>query len=145
MEEEIDPVARAFAHEVPEIADGRVKIKAVARIPGVRSKVAVACDDANLDYIGACVGPRGHRIKNIVDSLNGERIDLVKWSDSPEVLIANALQPASIEIVVLFPAERLAKVVVKPDEALIVLGRRGEEHLQLASRLSGWAIEVEML
>jgi N utilization substance protein A len=97
-----------------------------------------------VDCIAACVGVRGHRIKNIVDELAGERIDLIRWIDSPEQLIANALQPAAIERVILHPAEKRAVVVVKPDQVSLVLGRGGENR-QLASVLSGWQIEVQEL
>jgi N utilization substance protein A len=144
MADDIGPVVRLFAQEVPEIGTGSVEIRAVARKPGSRSKLALRSQDPKVDCIGACVGVRGHRIKNIVDALGGERIDLVRWDDSPEQLIANALQPAALERVILHPAEHRAVVVVKPDQVSLVLGRRGENR-QLASELSGWQIEVEEL
>jgi N utilization substance protein A len=95
-----------------------------------------------VDCIGACVGVRGFHIKNIVDELGSERIDLLRWDDSPERLITNALQPAVIERVILHPGERQAVVVVKHDQVSLVLGRQGENR-RLASELSGWQIEVE--
>ena len=139
-----DLIARLFAREVPEIGTETVEIKAIARKPGYRSKLAVQSRDPAVDCIAACVGIRGFRIKNIVDALGGERIDLIRWQDAPEQLIANALQPAAIERVVLHPAEHRAVVVVQPDQVSLVLGRRGENR-QLASELSGWQIDVEEL
>jgi N utilization substance protein A len=138
------PLAQLFAREVPEIASGTIEIKAIARKPGYRSKLALHSQDPRVDCIAACVGVRGHRVKNIVDELAGERIDLIRWIDSPEQLITNALQPAAIERVILHPAEKRAVVVVKPEQVSLVLGRRGENR-QLASELSGWQIEVEEL
>jgi N utilization substance protein A len=129
---------------VPEIAAGRIEIKAIARKPGYRSKLALYSTDPRVDCIAACVGIRGFRIKNIVDAIGGERIDLIRWNDSPEVLIPNALQPAAIERVILHSADHRAVVVVKPDQVSLVLGRRGENR-QLASELSGWQIQVEEL
>ena len=129
---------------MPEIASGSIEIKAIARKSGYRSKVAVQSQDPTLDCIDACVGVRGNRIKNIVDALGGERIDLVRWSDSPEQLIANALQPADVDRIVLDPIEHRASVFVKPDQVSLVLGRRGETR-RLASELSGWQIDVEEL
>jgi N utilization substance protein A len=144
MSEDIDHVARLFAEEVPEIASGAVEIKAIARKPGYRSKLALFSRDPRTDCVGVCVGVRGYRIKNVVDRLGGERIDLFRWDDSPEQLIARALQPAAIERVVLHPAEHRAVVVVKPDQVSLVLGRGGLNR-QLDSDLSGWQIEVEEL
>jgi N utilization substance protein A len=142
MADDIDHVARLFAEEVPEIAAGTVEIKAIARKPGHRSKLALFSRDPRVDCIGVCVGVRGHRIKNVVVQLDGERVDLFRWDDSPEELITRALQPAAIERVVLHPAEHRAVVVVKPDQVSLVLGRRGENR-KLASDLSGWQIDVE--
>ena len=144
MADDIEDVARLFAEEVPEIAAGSVEIKAIARRPGYRSKVALFSHDPRVDCVGVTVGVRGCRIKNVVGRLGGERIDLMRWDDSPEQLIIRALQPAAIETVVLHPAEHRAVVVVKPDQVSLVLGRRGENR-QLASELSGWQIDVEEL
>jgi N utilization substance protein A len=144
MADDISTVARLFEQEVPEIRSGSIEIKACARKPGYRCKLALRSQDPRVDCVGACVGVRGHRIKNIVDALGGERIDLIRWDDSPERLIANALQPAIIEGVVLHPSEHRAVVVVKSDQVSLVLGRRGENR-QLASDLTGWQIEVEEL
>jgi N utilization substance protein A len=144
MTDDTDHVARLFAEAVPEIAAGSVEIKAIARKPGYRSKLALFSRDPRVDCVGVCVGVRGCRIKNVVDALGAERIDLIRWHDSPEQLITNALQPAAIERVILHPAEHRAVVVVKPDQVSLVLGRRGENR-QLASELSGWQIDVEEL
>jgi N utilization substance protein A len=137
-------IAHLFAQEVPEIAAGTIEIKALARKPGYRSKLALQSQKASVDCVATCVGLRGTRIKKIVNGLGGERIDLIRWDDSPERLIANALQPAAIERVILHPAGHRAVVVVKPDQVSLVRGRRGENQ-QLASELSGWQIEVEEL
>ncbi|HJT78683.1 MAG TPA: hypothetical protein VJ739_15880 [Gemmataceae bacterium] len=142
MSDDTAPVVRLFAREIPEIAAGTVEIKAIARKPGYRSKLAVYSQDPRVDCVGACVGVRGFRIKNIVDELGGERIDIVRWNDSAEQLIINALQPAIIERVILRPAEHRAVVVVQPDQVSLVHGRGGLNR-QLASELSGWPIEVE--
>ena len=144
MPDETDSVARLFAREIPEIATGTVEIKAIARKPGYRSKLALHSEDPRVDCVGVCVGVRGFHIKNIIDELGGERIDLIRWTDSAEQLIANALQPAAIERVILHPAEHRAVVVVEADQISLVLGRRGENR-QLASELSGWKIEVQEL
>jgi N utilization substance protein A len=135
-------IARLFAEAVPEISAGRIEIKAIARKAGYRTKLALQSLDASVDCIAACVGLRGARIKQIVDALGRERIDLIRWHDSPEQLVANALQPAVIEKVVLHPAQHRAVVVVKADQASLVQGRRGENR-ELASLLSGWQIDVE--
>ncbi len=143
-EGDVSAVVRLFAQEVPEIAAGTVEIKASARKPGYRCKLALHSPDPHVDCIGACVGIRGFRIKNIVDALGGERIDLVRWAESPEQLIVNALQPARIERVLLHPPAHRAVVVVRPDQVALVLGRGGLNR-QLASELTGWQIEIEEL
>jgi transcription termination/antitermination protein NusA len=144
MSNDTGALLRLFQEEVPEIAAGTIEIKAIARKPGYRCKLALHSRDPRVDCIGKCVGIRGFRIKNIVDALDGERIDLLRWQDSPEELIANALQPAKIERVILHPAEHRAVVVVQADQVSLVQGRRGENQ-QLASELSGWRIDVEEL
>ncbi len=135
-------IARLFAQAVPEIAAGIIEIKAIVRKSGYRSKLALHSQDPQVDSIGACVGFRAGRIKKIVEALGGERIDLIRWHDSPERLIAYALQPAAIEGVILHPAQHRAVVTVKADQASLVRGRRGENR-ELASRLCGWQIEIE--
>jgi transcription termination/antitermination protein NusA len=125
MADDIDHVARLLADEVPEIAAGTVEIKAIARLLGYRSKLALFSRDPRVDCVGVCVGVRGQRIKNVIEQLGGERIDMFRWHDDPEELIARALQPAAIERVVLHPAEHRAVVVVKSDQVSMVLGRYG--------------------
>ncbi len=134
-------VQRLFEQEIPEIADGVIEIRAMAREPGYRSKVAVSSSDPRVDCVGACVGVRGNRIKNIVDELAGERIDIVRWDDNLEVLIPNALQPADVEQVILCKMLGRAIVLVREDQLSLAIGRRGQ-NVRLASKLSGWDIEI---
>jgi N utilization substance protein A len=137
-----DFVRRLFEQEIPEIEDHTIEIKAVAREAGHRTKVAVSSIDMKVDCVGACVGVRGSRIKNIVDELGGsERIDIVRWNDSLQVLIPNALQPADIEEVFLYPRLGRAIVLVKEDQLSLAIGRRGQ-NVRLASKLVGWDIEI---
>ena len=134
-------VQRLFEQEIPEIADGVIEVRAMAREPGYRSKVAVSSSDQRVDCVGACVGVRGNRIKNIVDELGGERIDIVRWSDDLQVLIPNALQPAEVEEVILCQMLGRAIVLVREDQLSLAIGRRGQ-NVRLASKLSGWDIEI---
>ncbi len=113
----------------------------MAREPGYRSKVAVSSSDQRVDCVGACVGVRGNRIKNIVDELAGERIDIVRWNDDPEVLIPNALQPAEVDQVLLCDMIGRAIVLVREDQLSLAIGRRGQ-NVRLASKLCGWDIEI---
>lgn len=133
---------RLLEMEVPEIFSGTVEIKAVAREPGSRSKVAVAALQAGVDPVGSCVGMRGVRIQNIVNELNGEKIDVVAWSSNPEVFIANALSPAKVVSVHLNEADKVARVVV-PDKALsLAIGKEGQ-NARLAAKLTGWRIDIK--
>src|SRR5215468_2755271 len=136
-----DFVRQLFENEIPEIADRTIEIKAVAREAGYRTKVAVSSIDLKVDCVGACVGVRGSRIKNVVDELGGERIDIVPWNDSLQVLIPNALQPAAIEEVFLYPRLGRAIVLVQEDQLSLAIGRRGQ-NVRLASKLTGWDIEI---
>ena len=136
-----DLVRRMFENEIPEINDRTIEIKAVAREAGYRTKVAVSSVDMKVDCVGACVGVRGSRIKNIVDELGGERIDIVRWNDALQVLIPNALQPAQVEEVFLYPRLGRAIVLVKEDQLSLAIGRRGQ-NVRLASKLVGWDIEI---
>src|SRR4051812_42011150 len=136
-----DFVRRLFENEIPEIADRTIEIKALAREAGYRTKIAVSSIDLKVDCVGACVGVRGSRIKNIVDELGGERIDIVRWNDSLQVMIPNALQPAQIEEVFLYPRLGRAIVLVKEDQLSLAIGRRGQ-NVRLASKLVGWDIEI---
>jgi N utilization substance protein A len=139
-----DFVRRLFEDEIPEIADRTIEIKAIAREAGYRTKIAVSSIDLKVDCVGACVGVRGSRIKNIVDELGGERIDIVRWNDSLQVMIPNALQPAQIEEVFLYPRLGRAIVLVKEDQLSLAIGRRGQ-NVRLASKLVGWDIEIMTL
>ena len=134
-------VQRLFEQEIPEIIDGVIEVRAMSREPGYRSKVAVSSSDQRVDCVGACVGVRGNRIKNIVDELGGERIDIVRWDDNLEVLIPNALQPAEVEQVILCKMLGRAIVLVREDQLSLAIGRRGQ-NVRLASKLSGWDIEI---
>lgn len=136
-----DFVRRLFELEIPEIADSTIAIRALAREAGYRSKVAVASIDTKVDAVGACVGVRGTRIKNIVDELGGERIDIVRWNESLQVLIPNALQPAEIDEVMLCHLMGRAIVLVREDQLSLAIGRRGQ-NVRLASKLVGWDIEI---
>ncbi|WP_435010595.1 transcription termination factor NusA [Tundrisphaera lichenicola] len=136
-----DFVRRLFELEIPEIADQVISIRALAREAGYRSKVAVTSIDAKVDAVGACVGVRGTRIKNIVDELGGERIDIVRWNESLQVLIPNALQPAEIDEVMLCQLLGRAIVLVREDQLSLAIGRRGQ-NVRLASKLVGWDIEI---
>jgi N utilization substance protein A len=134
-------VGRLFEQEIPEIADGVIEVKSMAREPGYRTKVAVSSSDQRVDCVGACVGVRGNRIKNIVDELAGERIDIVRWSDDMVALIPNALQPAEVEEVILCSMLGRAIVLVREDQLSLAIGRRGQ-NVRLASKLCGWDIEI---
>jgi N utilization substance protein A len=136
-----DFVRRLFENEIPEIADRTIEIKAIAREAGYRTKIAVSSIDTKVDCVGACVGVRGSRIKNIVDELGGERIDIVRWNDSLQVMIPNALQPAQVEDVFLYMRLGRAIVLVKEDQLSLAIGRRGQ-NVRLASKLVGWDIEI---
>jgi N utilization substance protein A len=136
-----DFVRRLFENEIPEIQDRTIEIRAIAREAGYRCKIAVSSIDLKVDCVGACVGVRGSRIKNIVDELSGERIDIVRWNDSLQVMIPNALQPAAIDEVFLYPRVGRAIVMVKEDQLSLAIGRRGQ-NVRLASKLVGWDIEI---
>jgi N utilization substance protein A len=118
-----------------------IEIRAIAREPGYRSKVAVISSDNRVDCVGACVGVRGNRIKNIVEELGGERIDIVRWSDDLQVLVPNALQPAEVDEVILCQMLGRGIVLVREDQLSLAIGRRGQ-NVRLASKLCGWDIEI---
>jgi len=137
----VDLVRRLFELEIPEINERVIEIRSIAREAGYRSKVAVSCFDQKVDCVGACVGVRGARIKNIVDELAGERIDIVRWNDSLQVLVPNALQPAEVEDVILCPMLGRVIVLVREDQLSLAIGKKGQ-NVRLASRLVGWDIEI---
>ena len=134
-------VQRLFEQEIPEIAEGVITIKAISREPGHRSKVAVTSIDAKVDCVGACVGVRGNRIKSIIEELAGERIDIVRYDEDPQVLIRNALMPAEVNEVILCRMMGRAIVLVREDQLSLAIGKRGQ-NVRLASKLCGWDIEI---
>ena len=137
-----DFVRRLFELEIPEVNERVIEVRSLAREAGYRTKVAVSCIDNNIDAVGACVGVRGARIKNITSELGGdERIDIVRWNDSLQVLVPNALQPASVEDVILCPMLGRVIVLVQEDQLSLAIGKRGQ-NVRLASKLVGWDIEV---
>ena len=136
-----DLVLELFKTEIPEVAEGIIEVRSLAREAGYRSKVAVSCSDTKIDCVGACVGVRGARIKNIVDELAGERIDIVRWNDSLQVLVPNAMQPSEVEDVILCPMLGRVIVLVREDQLSLAIGKRGQ-NVRLASKLVGWDIEV---
>ena len=119
-----------------------IEIKEIAREAGYRTKIAVTTYDTNVDCVGACGGVRGSRIKNIVDELFGEKIDIVRWNESDEVLIIQALKPAEISTMELDDDTRKATIYVKPDQQSLAIGKRGQ-NVRLASKLTGWELEIE--
>ncbi|HYF15058.1 MAG TPA: transcription termination factor NusA, partial [Phycisphaerales bacterium] len=136
-----DFIKKLFEVEVPEVAERVIEIKALAREAGYRTKLAVASIDSKVDPVGACVGVRGSRIKNIVDELNGEKIDIVRWNESSQILISNALKPAEVaEVSLCFELGR-ATVVVREDQLSLAIGKRGQ-NVRLAARLTGWDVDI---
>lgn len=132
---------KLFEQEVPEIYDGIVKIMAIARDPGSKAKIAVSTSDSNLDPIGSCVGVKGARVQAICDELKGEKIDIVLWSDNPAVFIVNALSPAEVVRIVIDEGKGAVDAVVPNDQLSSAIGRRGQ-NVKLASKLTGWNINV---
>lgn len=134
-------IRRLFEREVPEVGERTIELKALAREPGHRTKIAVSSIDTKVDAVGACVGVRGSRIKNIVDELGGEKIDIVRWNESSQILIANALKPAEVaEVALCFELGR-ATVVVNEDQLSLAIGKRGQ-NVRLAARLTGWDVDI---
>jgi len=134
-------VAKLFEIEVPEIASGIVEIKALAREPGHRSKIAVASNDQMVDPVGACVGTRGSRVRNITNELKSERVDVVPYSDDPVTFIQSALAPARVREVQLNEAEGIATVIVHDQQLSLAIGKEGQ-NARLAARLTGWRIDI---
>lgn len=133
--------AKLFAQEVPEIYDGVVEIKSVARDPGSRAKIAVTSKDTSIDPVGACVGMRGSRVQAVVNELQGEKIDIIQWSPDAATFIVNALAPAEVSKVVLDEDAERIEVVVPDDQLSLAIGRRGQ-NVRLASQLTGWDIDI---
>lgn len=137
-----DLIRRLFEIEVPEIYDGVVEIKSIAREPGARSKVAVYSREANLDPVGACVGPRGSRVRMVVEELRNERVDVIQWSEDPAVYVRNALSPARVSHVEIDEETQYATVVVPDDQLSLAIGKEGQ-NARLAARLTGWHIDIK--
>ena len=135
-------VKRLFELEVPEVYDGTVEIKSVSREPGERSKVAVYTAHQNIDPIGSCVGPKGSRVKNVVDELQGEMIDIIEWSSDPIVFISHALSPSTVISVSLDEEKHSALAIVPDNQLSLAIGKRGQ-NARLAVRLTGWKIDVK--
>lgn len=136
-----DLVRALFEMEVPEIFDGTIEIKAIAREAGSRTKVAVASNDSNVDPVGACVGMKGSRVRAVVEELSGEKIDIVRWSDNPVELCGHALNPADILEIVLDEENKTVLVTVPHDQLSLAIGKKGQ-NARLASRLIGWNIDI---
>jgi transcription termination/antitermination protein NusA len=134
-------MVKLFAQEVPEIYDGIIEIRAVARDPGSRAKIAVISRDSGIDPIGACVGMRGSRVQAVVGELQGEKIDIIPWSADPATFVVNALAPAEVAKVVMDEEQRRVEVVVPDDQLSLAIGRRGQ-NVRLASQLTGWDIDI---
>ncbi|MFQ5347809.1 MAG: transcription termination factor NusA [Rhodothalassiaceae bacterium] len=134
-------MAALFAQEVPEIYDGIIEIKAVARDPGSRAKIAVISRDSSIDPVGACVGMRGSRVQAVVNELQGEKIDIIPWQEDQASFIVNALAPAEVTKVVMDEDNRRVEVVVPDDQLSLAIGRRGQ-NVRLASQLTGWTIDI---
>jgi len=137
-------VKKLFELEVPEIHDGIVEIKSVAREAGSRSKIAVTSHDDKVDCVGSCVGVRGQRVKNIVNELGGEKIDIVRWSPDPETFIRSALSPAELSQINLITSEQRAEIIASDDQLALAIGKR-EQNLRLASKLTGWKLDIRSL
>ena len=136
-------VKRLFELEVPEIADGLVEVKSIAREAGSRTKLAVAATEENIDPVGACVGPRGARVGAVVDELHGEKIDIVVWSEDPCRFIASALSPSDVVSVTVLPgALKACRVVVPDDQLSLAIGKEGQ-NARLAARLTGYKIDIK--
>ena len=135
-------VKRLFELEVPEIQDGTVEIKSIAREAGSRTKMAVYTEDENVDPVGACVGNRGVRVQTVVDELFGEKIDIITWSDDPKALIKNVLSPAKVEEVIIDEEEKSALAVVPDYQLSLAIGKEGQ-NVRLAARLCGWKIDIK--
>jgi N utilization substance protein A len=134
-------MAKLFAQEVPEIYDSIIEIKAVARDPGSRAKIAVLSHDSGIDPVGACVGMRGSRVQAVVAELQGEKIDIIPWSADPATFVVNALAPAEVAKVVMDEEQRRIEVVVPDEQLSLAIGRRGQ-NVRLASQLTGWDIDI---
>ena len=137
-----DFVRKLFEFEIPEIYEGLIEIKSVSRDPGSRSKVAVYSKDENIDPVGSCVGQKGVRIQNIINELNGEKIDVIEWNEDPAIYIAAALLPAQVMAVDVKEDEKFAQVIVPDDQLSLAIGKSGQ-NARLAARLTNWKIDIK--
>src|SRR5207302_1108376 len=135
-------VRRLFELEVPELLDGLVEIKAVAREPGHRTKIAVASNDQNVDPVGACVGARGMRVRQVVNELKGEKVDIVPYSDEPQEFVMRALAPAKVREVRIHENTGIAEVIVPDFQLSLAIGKEGQ-NARLAARLTGWRVDIK--
>ncbi len=135
-------VKRLFELEVPELYDGTVELKSIAREAGSRTKIAVSSTDSAVDPIGSCVGPRGSRVSNIVQELNGEKIDIIKYSDDPSTYVASALSPADVISVEVSPEGKSCQVIVPDDQLSLAIGKEGQ-NARLAAKLTGYKIDIK--
>ncbi len=135
-------VRKLFQLEVSEIADGTVELKGIAREAGIRTKVAVASGDSKVDPVGACVGMRGARVKNIVRELNNEKVDIIKWSDDPKEFVVEALKPAKIKAIDINETTKTVRVTVDEDQLSIAIGKKGQ-NARLTAKLTGWEVDIE--
>ncbi len=137
-----DFVRKLLEFEIPEIYEGVIEIKSVSRDPGYRSKVAVHSPDPNIDPVGSCVGQKGVRIQNVINELNGEKIDVIEWNEEPSIYIASALLPAQILAVDIKEEEKFAQVIVPDDQLSLAIGKSGQ-NARLAARLTNWKIDIK--
>lgn len=135
-------VIKLFMLEVSEINDGTIEIKGIAREPGFRTKIAVWTRDEKVDPVGACVGLRGQRVKNIVRELNNEKVDIIRWDSNVRNFIANALSPAKLKTFEIDEARKRVKIMVSPDQLSLAIGKRGQ-NARLTSKLTGWQVDIE--
>ncbi len=133
---------RLFELEVPELHEGIVELKGITREAGARSKIAVCSREENVDPVGACVGPKGMRVQNIVNELNGEKIDIIKWNPDPSKFVANSLSPAKVVAVEIWEEEKVARVIVPDYQLSLAIGKEGQ-NARLAAKLTGWKIDIK--
>ena len=133
---------RLFEMEVPELLEGVIELKGVAREAGARSKIAVYSKDDNVDPVGACVGPKGMRVQSIVSELNGEKIDIIKWNTDPSKFVASSLSPAKVVAVEIWEEEKVARVIVPDYQLSLAIGKEGQ-NARLAAKLTGWKIDIK--
>lgn len=135
-------VGKLFENEVPEISDGTVEIKSIAREPGSRTKIAVYAENPNVDPVGACVGPKGQRVQIVVDTLGGEKIDIIRWSEDPAEYISAALSPAKVLSIDISEEEKSCRVTVPAFQLSLAIGKEGQ-NARLAAKLTGWKIDIK--